>query len=466
MKRFSILPALSILIFTALANVNGQDLSEFKDKGLFNDGKIDPYYDYDHIPDFTYDEVNERVKLMESDMSFGLNETIYGFIDYFTVRNRSYTKMVLARKEIYFPLFEEALERHNMPEEIKFLAIVESGLNPTAKSRMGAMGLWQFMPATGREFQLYANEYIDDRMDPELATEAALKYLKALYRRFGDWELALAAYNCGPGNVNKAIRKSGGQKNFWAVYNHLPRETRSYIPQFQAIMYVFKYADEHNFILEEPTFLQAFEKVSWNAELDLNEFAQLTSICIEDLEQLNPSILSGKIPASRKDMAFRIPKQKVQFLADNQDWIKDSLKIHAAKFVVENKPPVQEPGNQNLHNLTYRVKQGDVLGKIARQYNISVTNLKEWNNLNSNIIKVGQVLHIQQDHETFEKTIASSDSKASIQQDGNKKTYTVQPGDSLWLISRKLEGVSIEQLKKLNNLRGNQIKPGQKLIIG
>src|SRR5690606_6877825 len=153
---------------------------------------------------------------------------------------------------------------------------------------------WQFMPATGREYRLYVNRHVDDRMDPELATEAAIKYLKALHRMFGDWELALAAYNCGPGNVRKAIRRSGGKRSFWGIYNYLPRETTSYIPQLQAIMYVLRYAEEHNLVLESPSSPMAHEKVKFDGELNLEHFAECSGICIEDLERLNPSILDRK----------------------------------------------------------------------------------------------------------------------------------------------------------------------------
>ncbi len=430
---------------------------------------VEPFHDYEHIPDFTYTEVEERIKKMETDMPFELNETIYSFIDYFVVRNRTYTKLMLARRDQYFPLFEEALNSHNMPEDIKFLAIVESGLNPKARSRVGAMGLWQFMPGTGREYQLYVNQDIDDRMDPEMSTEAAMRFLKNLYRRFGDWELALAAYNCGPGNVNKAIRRSGGKKNFWEIYRFLPRETRSYIPQFQAIMYVLRHPEYHNLILEDPAYPVNYEKIAWEAELDLQQLVELADVCLEDLQMLNPALLSTKVPATRRNFDLRIPSYNFDYMVENQHWIRDSLKIQTERLLAEaatEEKTVEKPAIAT-QTLTYRVRSGDVLGKIAQQYNVSVTNLKAWNGLSSNVIKVGQVLQIHQNESAFDRNIASSESsKQLVEQENGNKTYTVQPGDSLWLISRKLEGVTIEQLKRLNNLNNNQIKPGQKLIIG
>ncbi|WP_230981506.1 lytic transglycosylase domain-containing protein [Echinicola salinicaeni] len=431
-----------------------------------NEAVIEPVYDYEFIPDFTYEEVNDRVRKMDTGMPFELNETIFAFINYFTVRNREYSKMTLARKEIYFPLFEEALKRHGMPDEIKYLAIIESGLNPKAKSRVGAMGLWQFMPATGRVYDLNVSRDIDERMDPEMATEAACKYLKALHRMFGDWELALAAYNCGPGNVRKAIRRSGGRRTFWGIYNRLPRETRGYIPQFQAIMYVFKYADEHNLILEDGTFPIAHEKVHFNAEMDLEQLAEVSGVCLEDLEFLNPSIIKNKIPHSQRHIALRVPKNQANYLAENKTWIVDSLNIREERLLasIEADKPKEKPAEK----LIYRVKRGDALGRIANRYGTSVSDLKAWNGLYSNNIKIGQQLTIYQNPKAFNQQIAESGKakQDATRLSGNPKTYIVQPGDSLWLIARKLEGVSIEKIKRLNKLNNNKIKPGQKLIIG
>jgi membrane-bound lytic murein transglycosylase D len=441
---------------------HGQDLVEFLDGHQESEAVILPQYDYEYIPDFTYDQVKRRIEAMETEMPFELNETIFSFIHYFTVRNRGYAKMILERKDTYLPLFEEALARHQMPDDIKYLAIIESGLNPRARSRVGAMGLWQFMPATGREYKLYVNSHMDDRMDPELATEAAMKYLKALHRMFGDWEVALAAYNCGPGNVRKAIRRSGGKKTFWGIYNYLPRETRSYIPQFQAIMYVLRYAEEHNIVLEEPAFPIAYEKVKLENTIDLEHLADISGICIEDLEELNPSILKRQIPQSHKHYALRIPKTKATFLAENKEWIMDSLSMRSNVLLAQQPDTYQETVSQSTNRIIYRVRPGDALGTIARSHNTTVTNLKQWNSLSSNLIKVGQNLTIYTEDAGLGSALVSN----STDSERNNKIYTVQPGDSLWLISRKMEGVTIEQLKKLNNLNNNQIKPGQRLIIG
>lgn len=457
------LPILLSLNFLVLIS-HGQELQEFLNSHQIKEEVVMPMHDFEHIPDFTYDEVKQRVDEMSTEMSFELNETIFSFINYFTVRNREYSKMILSRKDFYLPIFEEALEKHQMPDDIKYLAIVESGLNPRARSRVGAMGLWQFMPATGREYKLFVNNYVDDRMDPELATEAALKYLKALHRMFGDWEMALAAYNCGPGNVRKAIRRSGGKRTFWGIYNYLPRETRSYIPQFQAIMYVLRYAEEHNLILEEPIFPMAYEKVTFENELDLNLFSEIAGICIEDLEDLNPSILNRKIPSSHAHYGLRIPKANAQFFSENKEWIVDSLGQKASRLVAESIDPKEESDQQPSNKITYHIRPGDALGTIAQRYNTTIANLKKWNGLSSNTIKVGQKLFIYSKNADLGENLASSSTDQT--NETGSKVYTVQPGDSLWLISRKMEGVTIDQIKKLNNLNNNEIKPGQKLIIG
>jgi membrane-bound lytic murein transglycosylase D len=464
-----ILQAVIITFFLNFSLVyisQGQELMQFLNDPQNQEEVVMPTYNYEHIPDFTYEEVKKRVEAMPVEMRFNLNETIYGFIDYFTVRNREYTRMVLSRKEIYFPMFEEVLAQHQMPDDIKYLAIVESGLNPRARSRVGAMGLWQFMPATGGEYKLYVNDHIDDRMDPEKATEAAIKYLKALHRMFGDWEMALAAYNCGPGNVRKAIRRSGGKKSFWGIYNYLPRETRSYIPQFQAIMYVFHYAEKHNLVLEEPAFPMAHEKVRFDSEINLDHFAQIAGICIEDIEELNPSILNRQIPLSNRNFALKIPKAKAAFLAENKDWIADSLSLQAERLIALEPEQEKETVTQLSGRITYRIKPGDALGRIAQKHNTTVANLKKWNGLTSNVIKPGQQLTIYSSNSSFETSLVSASTESPDQNQQSSKVYTVQPGDSLWLISRKIEGVTIEQIKKLNNLNNNEIKPGQKLIIG
>ena len=468
---------LSALTLTVLINPlsYAQELYEINNRSI-EEEVILPQYQFDYIPDFTYQEVAQRIKAMQTDMPFELNDRVFSFIHYFVVRNRDYTRMILQRKDLYFPLFERTLAEHDMPDDIKYLAIIESALNPKAKSRVGAMGLWQFMPATGRMYNMHVNRDVDDRMDPDMATESAAKYLKSLYRMFGDWELAMAAYNCGPGNVRKAINRSGGKKTFWEVYNHLPKETRSYVPQFQAMMYVIRYAEEHNLFLENPTYPIAYEKIRFNQELDLEQLAALSDICIEDLEQLNPSLQNRMVPSSHQHLAIRVPKAKANRITDNKDYFADAVKLSPERTLelrssnglasaagTSNKPVTKSTSPATAQErVAYKVRPGDTLGKIAQRNGTSVEKIKNWNNLRSSVIKAGQTLYIYNSKASIQNTLADNTPSSS----SNPKTYTVQPGDSLWTISKKLDGVTVEQIKRLNNLNTNQIKPGQKLIIG
>jgi len=421
--------------------------------------EVIPNYHYEYVPDFTYDQVDRRIKAMDHEMNFELNDRIFSFIQYFTVRNRDYTKMVLARKEMFFPMFDEIMDKHDMPLEIKYLSIIESGLDPQIRSRVGAIGLWQFMPATGKMYGMHSNDHVDDRMDPEKSTEAAAKYLKSLYKMFGDWEVAMAAYNCGPGNVRKAIRRSGGKKTFWGIYNHLPRETRSYVPQVQAMLYILNHLEEHNFHSEDPSYFVEYEKIKFDRALSLDKLAELTNLCVSDLKSLNPSIKNNNLPESNKSMALRIPKSKAPYIKQNLAWLTDSLgnaptQLLASNLEVQSVESLAQEIKQNGE--TYRVRPGDVLGSIASRNGVTVSQIKAWNNLSSNLIRVGQQLII---------STGSSNAVASIQTNG-QTTYIVQPGDSLWIISKKHDGLTVEQLKRLNNLNSNNIKPGQKLIIG
>lgn len=427
-----------------------------------NENEVTPNYHYEYIPDFTYEEIDRRIKAMDTEMPFELNDRIFSFIQYFTVRNRDYTKMILARKDLFFPLFNETMRKHEMPEEIKYLSIIESGLDPQIRSRVGAMGLWQFMPATGRMYGMYVNHEVDERMDPDQSTEAAAKYLKSLYRMFGDWEVAMAAYNCGPGNVRKAIRRSGGKKTFWGIYNYLPRETRGYVPQFQAMLYVLNHLEEHNFHPEDPTYAIPYEKIRFESAFNLDKLAELTNLCVTDLEKLNPAVKHRKISEANRGIALRVPKSKSPFIRENLAWISDSLGNAPLTLLASDKVRIQpvESLAENIqqNGVTYRVRSGDVLGSIAQRHGVTVSQIKAWNDLSSNLIRVGQNLKIYS---------ASSGNIAQIQTNSNgQKTYTVRPGDSLWIISKKHAGLSVEQIKRLNNLNSNNIKPGQKLIIG
>lgn len=408
----------------------------------------------------------DRLSCIENHVPLPYNQRVSGFIDYFIRRDRKYTQAVLNSKELYFPIFEEALERHGLPDELKYLAIVESGLNPKAVSPAYAVGLWQFMNSTGRSFGLKADILIDDRMDPFLATEAACRYLKSLHGMFNDWPLALAAYNCGPGNVRKAIRRSGYKKDFWEVYRYLPRETRSYVPQFIAITYVFNYAEDHMLFPDNSQYFPEFKEIVVNQNLSMNKLAAELDICIDDLRILNPQLKKDLVPMHRKEYTFRIPAFAFEkFESDSENILKASASLDSKETVLIAQVDHLSPFGKEKHY--HKVRSGDVLGTIAEKYHVRVTDIRRWNNLHSNTIRVGQNLVIWKipgyKPATTSQYARTVEPKAPIPAD---KVYLVKYGDTLWDISRKFEGLSIEKIKKLNNLSSNTIKPGMKLRIG
>lgn len=404
--------------------------------------------------------VADRLSCLEKTIPLTYTSNVHGFINFFTIRNRDYTRLMLRRKDIYFPLFEKHLAEHNLPDELKYLSIIESGLNPQAVSRASAVGLWQFMSFTGRYFGLHHDGYIDDRMDPEKSTQAACRYIKQLYTIFKNWELALAAYNSGPGTVKRAIRRSGYKKTFWEIYRYLPRETRSYVPQFVAIVYAMNYAEEHNMSGLAPEQVMPNDTLALRQYVHLQTFADLTGTCMEDLRLLNPSLRRNAVPETVKPFILRVPLAAKQTLEQNRTRILDSSSRVGRKEIetlVKN-----TPGNTTGREpIVYQVKNGDVLGLIAQRYHVRIDDLRRWNNLRSNMIRTGQKLTIwiRPAQRTQADAVAPLPSPAD-------NTYIVQQGDTLWDISRKFKGLTVEKLKTLNNLKSNQLSPGMKLILG
>ena len=421
--------------------------------------------------------IADRLACIQRTMPLTYNERIHAFVNYFTVKDREYTRMMMRRKNLYFPIFEKYLAKYGLPDELKYLSIIESGLNARATSRVRAVGLWQFMSATGRYYGLNNNWYVDDRMDPEKSTDAACRYLRDLYNMFHDWELALAAYNTGPGNVKRAIRKSGykrpegnymAKKTFWDIYPHLPRETRSYVPQFVAITYAMNYLDEHNFFDEGEELLPKYDTVQITKFLNFETFASLTGSCVEDLQRLNPSIQRNAIPETSKVYTFYIPEEAKLNLLVNRFAILDSAS-KAGKKEIELLARNTEGTTYGRDRIIYRVRNGDVLGSIATRHGVRVNDLRKWNNLRSTKIHIGQRLSIYtRSSSNVTAALASTKPKSPMKAIpiSGSKTYTVQPGDTLWDISKKFEGLTIERIKSLNNLNNNKLQPGQKLIIG
>ncbi len=417
--------------------------------------------EYEFIPgEADFDLIKDRISCIQKTIPLHYNTRVHAFVNYFVIKDREYTKGILRKKDIYFPLFEKYLAKYNLPEELKYLSIIESGLNPIARSRVSAVGLWQFMSATGRYFGLHNDWYVDERMDPEKSTEAACKYLSQLFNMFGDWELAIAAYNTGPGNIRKAIRRSGYKKTFWEIYPHLYRETRSYLPQFTAIIYAINYAEEHNLTVDDKEFMAASDTVMTKGFLHLETLESELNLCKGDIKKLNPSLKRGVLPDNKKVYPIYIPSQSKEALADNREIILDrASKIGEKEMEYLARNSVGSTYGRN--KVTYKVRSGDVLGKIAQRYNVRISDLRSWNGIRGNMIRVGQRLTIWQN-----PGYKAPSEPTYARLPNGTKTYTVQPGDTLWDISRKFEGLSIEKIKSLNELQSNKIKPGQRLIIG
>ena len=343
--------------------------------------------------ELTTDIFKERLAYLNSKTPFNVeyNEILERIIkSYLKNKKEKYSKL-LTKSAYYFPMIEEQLAKYDIPMEMKYLAVVESALNPTAKSRVGASGLWQFMYQTGKQFDLNVSSYVDERHDAQKATIAACKYLKSLYNTFNDWDLALAAYNSGPGNVSKAIRRAGGSKNYWNIRHHLPRETASYVPIFYATMYMFEFADVHNIKPTEQS-LQYFEVDSLRVQrqISFDQIAQAISIEKNVLKLLNPQYKLEIIPVIQgRDYSLILPKSFIGDFVQNED------RIYAFAAADDAKREKQLPKYTEMNNrIRYKVKKGDFLGKIARKFGVSVAKIKRWNGMKSTKLKIGQRLTI------------------------------------------------------------------------
>lgn len=414
--------------------------------------------DYEALPT---EVLKQRLAEIDSRTPFNVayNPSLESVIKNYLKNRRRTMGKLMALSDYYFPMFEEALDKYNIPLELKYLAIVESALRPTAESRVGATGLWQFMFGTGKMFGLDVNSYVDDRSDPLKATEAACKYLEALYKRLGDWDLALAAYNSGPGNVSKAIRRSGGSTNYWNIRQHLPRETAGYVPAFLATMYIFEYANEHGFKSNGPRIPYiATDTIHVKKQISLEHVAAVTNMNMAELAFLNPQYKLGIIPVVKDEIyTLRLPVDLVGKFVTNEDAI---YAYAAAEFNKREQPlpALNDLGSQ----ISYRVKSGDYLGKIANKYGVRISQIKRWNGLRNNNLKIGQRLTI---HPRRSANTKKKERVRNVTKDPNAKTYVVKGGDSLWSIAQQFPGVSVADIKKWNDLSGTKLKLGMKLKI-
>lgn len=420
-------------------------------------------YEASDMPEFDDSVYCARLDVMNEMSPFQLecNEQTLKTIRFFVKKRRGFARVVLGRSKIYFDMFEEKLAEHNMPIELKYLAVIESGLRPQVKSRAGALGLWQFMYRTGKMYGLKENSYVDERMDPELATDAACRYLKKLYGIYNDWNLALAAYNAGPGNVNKAIRRSGNKLTYWEVRPFLPRETQGYVPNFIAAAYLLTYHAEHNIIPAEATVqYYQLDTMCLSKGVHFESISKVLGIELEEVQRLNPIYKRDYIPYSEGQYCVTLPLEQIGQLIAKQDSLYQEemdTYIQPKPAVVNNKPtPNIKPTSAGSYN-SHKVRSGETLGVIASRYGMSVRELQRINGLNSTRIYVGQRLKVKQGSGTQVTT--------NKPQAAQKSYYKVRSGDTFGKIAQR-HRLSQSQLKRLNpRINISRLSIGQRIRV-
>lgn len=349
------------------------------------------------FPELTDSAYKARLMALPFVIEMPYNQVVKSFILRYTKRNPKQLAALQQRSDCYFPLFTDILGKHGLPYELCYLPVIESALNPTAHSPVGAAGLWQFMPSTGRLYGLEINSLVDERMDVYKATEAACKFLKSLYNTFGDWNLAIAAYNCGPGNVNKAIHRSGGKRDFWSIYPYLPRETRSYVPIFIAAAYAMNYAPLHGICPAELDITIATDTIQTTKRMHLKQVSDVLKLDIMELRRLNPQYMQDVLPG-HKPYSLCLPEEEVTTFIDREEeilsYMADSL-INNRRIEIDLAQQTGLNGGYRINGVTYyKIKRGDNLGAIAKKFHCTVKQLKQWNGLKSDAIREGQKLKI------------------------------------------------------------------------
>ncbi|PKP39316.1 MAG: lytic transglycosylase [Bacteroidetes bacterium HGW-Bacteroidetes-15] len=411
----------------------------------------------------------KRLSQMNSVIELPYNSIVRNFISVYTERQRDKVEVMLGLSDFYFPMFEEILDMYQLPIEFRMLPVIESALNPRAVSRAGATGLWQFMYGTGRMYNLTVNSYIDERRDPIASSHAAARFIRDLYSMYGDWTLVIAAYNCGPGNVNKAIRRAGGKRNYWDIYYYLPRETRGYVPAFIAASYAFTYHKEHNIRPKAMTLPPTSDTLMIRGMLHLQQVSEVLNVPIKVLRDLNPQYKLDIVPANTKQMSLKLPLEYVGPYIDREYEIfahKDSIFFNPKNLAAPSRytASYQHEVPSGSQKISYRVKEGDVLGKIAERYGVSVSQLRSWNNIRGSMIRVGQNLTIYVPQSTA-KRLGHTQVSTPQGSDSNYIYHKVQKGDTLWEIAKLYPGVSSTDIKQINNLSNDRLVPGQLLKI-
>ena len=346
------------------------------------------------LPDSIY---KQRLQALPFVIEVPYNEVVRRYILRYVKHSPRQLAALQRKAEYYFPIFEDILAKHDLPYELCYMPVIESALNPQARSHMGAIGLWQFMPATGKKYGLEINSLVDERMDPIQSTEAACLFLKNLYAIFQDWNLVIAAYNCGPGNVNKAIHRAGGKRDFWSIYPYLPSETRGYLPIFIAASYAMNYAEAHGICPATPLTTMASDTIVTTQRQHLKQIADNIDIPLAELRRLNPQYPRDIIPGG-KAYAICLPIEKAGVYIDKQDTIlayQAKELIHNRRDEIELLHRTSVNGGYSINGVTYyKIKEGDTLGGIAKKFRVSVKQLKAWNGLKSDMIRAGKTLKI------------------------------------------------------------------------
>jgi len=397
----------------------------------------------------------------ETTIELAFNKVVKDYIYLYANKKSELTARMLGLAEVYFPLFEEQLDRFDIPLEMKYLAIVESALNPTAGSRAGAKGLWQFMYGTGKVYGLKVTSLIDERFDPVQATIAACEHLKDLYDIYGDWSLVMAAYNSGAGNVNKAIRRTGGIRSYWAIWPFLPRETRGYVPAFIAVYYVMTHPTEHNIFPVYPGILyHEIDTVTVHDVLSFDQMNEMLGIPMDQIKQLNPLYKKGIIPYKEDERFFvTLPKAYVG------DFINNEQELYAYTTIKgTDKQKLQAEIKKAQERTFHVVRSGENLGLIARRYHVYVSQIKAWNNMRSSTIYPGQRLVVYPSARYNPSVAPAKSTSTANKSTAPTGTHTVRSGESLGLIASKY-GCSVSDIKSWNNLSKNTIHPGQKLLV-
>ena len=424
------------------------------------------------------------------------NNLVRNCIDLYGDRRRDLVRYMLGMADFYFPIIEPILDAHDLPIELKYLAVVESALNPVALSRVGASGMWQFMLPTGKNYGLEINSLVDERRDPVKATDAACRYFKDMYAIYGDWHLVIASYNCGPGNINKAIRRAGGKRDFWEIYPYLPKETRSYVPLFIAANYIMNYYCEHNLCPVQTTLPLATDTIMVDKMLHMGQVADMLNVDIELLRALNPQYRRDIIPGNpSKASVLKLPTAETFAFIDKED----TVYLHRADELLANCLPwaiTSTPQMYGKEKITHVVKNGENLHVIGNQYGVTAREIRRWNGLGSNRVPVGKRLTLHVDNggvsfasvkpaEAVKNTTspAKTETAQAVKTNSAAKTqstaaapaakttekgfvsYKVKSGDSLYTISKKYPGVSATNIQKVNGLSDSRIRPGQVLKI-